>query len=119
MPIAMDAVEKSVLLYLTQAGESPFEEWFDHVSDLKAKQRILARIARLRSGNLGDWKPVGTGVHELRIDYGPGYRIYFGQEGRRLVILLAGGAKGTQQGDIKRAKEYWYDYEESKKAKDF
>jgi putative addiction module killer protein len=114
----MDAVEKLVRLYINDAGESPFEEWFDRLSDPRAQQRILARIARLRTGNPGDWKAVGEGVHELRIDHGPGYRIYFGQEGPTLVILLAGGAKSTQQRDIERAKRYWYDYEESKKAKD-
>lgn len=115
----MDTVEKTVRLYLTESGASPFEEWFDDLSDARAQVRILAGITRLRLGNLGDSKALGGGVFELRIDYGPGYRVYFGREGNEIVILLAGGTKSTQPRDIKRAKEYWYDYETSKEAKDF
>jgi putative addiction module killer protein len=115
----MDLAEKTVRLYLTESGVSPFEEWFDDLCDTRAQQRILARIARLRLGSLGDCKVIGDGVFELRIDYGPGYRLYFGQEGNRIVILLIGGTKSTQQRDINQAKKYWYDYEESKEAKDF
>jgi putative addiction module killer protein len=115
----MDAVEKKLRLYLTESGESPFEKWFDRLRDLRAQQRILARLTRIRLGNPGDWKMVGDGVFELRIDHGPGYRLYFGQEGTNIVILLIGGVKGSQQRDIKRAKEYWYDYKESKETKDF
>ncbi len=69
----------------------------------KARARIQARIERLAAGNAGDVKPVGEGVSELRIDYGPGYRVYFTKRGRKLVILLAGGDKSTQTGDIKTA----------------
>lgn len=64
-------------------------------------------------GNLGEWNSVGHGVYELKIDYGPGYRIYFGQEGNRLIILLCGGDKTTQQKDIKKAQEYWADWREN------
>ncbi len=73
----------------------------------------------MRLGNPGDWKALGDGVFELRIDHGPGYRVYFGQQGFEIVVLLAGGTKSTQQRDIKRAKEYWHEYQENKETKEF
>lgn len=115
----MDTGEKTVRIYLTSSGGSPFEEWFDALFDSRAQERILARIARVRSGNLGDWKGVGAGVHEMRIDSGPGYRLYFGLEKDRIVILLGGGDKRTQDKDIKKAKAYWYDYQKRKNARNF
>jgi putative addiction module killer protein len=78
-----------------------FAEWLDGLRDLRGRARILARIARLADGNPGDVKPVGAGVSELRIDYGPGYRVYFIKKGRTVVVLLAGGDKSTQAADIK------------------
>lgn len=80
-----------------------YAEWIDNLSDIKARAKILARVTRLAMGNPGDVKPVGEGVSELRIDYGPGYRVYFKQQGTELVILLAGGTKRTQAKDIKLA----------------
>lgn len=80
-----------------------YVEWFEHLQDRTAKARILIRIRRLSLGNLGDVKPVGNGVSELRIDYGAGYRVYFVQRGTALVVLLAGGDKRTQMRDIQRA----------------
>ncbi|MDX2097790.1 MAG: type II toxin-antitoxin system RelE/ParE family toxin [Leptolyngbyaceae cyanobacterium bins.59] len=80
-----------------------YSEWFDALRDRQAKTRIDIRIRRLSMGNLGDVKPVGQGVSELRIDYGPGYRVYFIQRGETLIILLAGGDKRTQERDIKTA----------------
>jgi putative addiction module killer protein len=82
-----------------------YESWFEKLRDLQAKARILARIRRLSLSNLGDIKPVGEGVSELRITYGPGYRIYVKQQGGVLVILLVGGDKSSQTRDIERAKE--------------
>lgn len=79
----------------------------------KNTRGILARLARVRLGNLGDCKPVGEGVSELRVDYGPGYRVYFGQKGRTLVVLLCGGDKRTQDRDIRLAKLYWREFKES------
>jgi putative addiction module killer protein len=77
--------------------------WLDRLSDIRARARVLARVERLAAGNPGDVKPVGEGVSEMRIDYGPGYRVYFTKRGREVVILLAGGDKRTQAADIKTA----------------
>jgi len=80
-----------------------FVKWIDGLSNIHARARILARIERLIAGNPGDVKPVGEGVSELRIDYGPGYRVYYKKHGGKLIILLAGGDKKTQAKDIKTA----------------
>jgi putative addiction module killer protein len=80
-----------------------FAKWIDGLHDIRARARILARIERLAAGNPGDVKPVGEGVSELRIDYGPGYRVYYKKQGQKVVILLAGGDKSTQAKDIKTA----------------
>ena len=80
-----------------------FADWLDGLRDIRARARIQARIERLAAGNAGDVEPVGEGVSEMRIDYGPGYRVYFKRRGRELVILLAGGSKATQAADIKTA----------------
>ena len=80
-----------------------FVRWLDELGDLQARARVLVRIERLAAGNPGDVEPVGEGVSELRINYGPGYRVYFKHRGRELIILLAGGDKSTQARDIKTA----------------
>jgi len=80
-----------------------FAKWLDALKNIRARARILVRIERLAAGNPGDVKPVGGGVSELRIDYGPGYRVYYKKHGRQVVILLAGGDKRTQSKDIKTA----------------
>jgi putative addiction module killer protein len=80
-----------------------YAKWLDGLRDIKARARILVRVERLAEGNPGDVKPVGEGVSELRIDYGPGYRVYFKKQGRKVIILLAGGDKRTQAKDIKTA----------------
>ncbi len=81
-----------------------FIEWFGALKDRTARLRIAARIRIVEQGSLGDWKSVGDGVSELRVDYGPGYRLYFTRRGERVVVLLAGGGKRTQAADIKAAK---------------
>jgi len=81
-----------------------FVQWLDGLSDIRARARVQARIERLAAGNPGDVEPVGEGVSELRINYGPGYRVYFEQRGRALIILLVGGDKSTQARDIKTAR---------------
>jgi putative addiction module killer protein len=102
---------RTVEKYLTADGDCPFDEWFDRLGDQIGKARIDARIARLRLGSLGDWDDVGEGVIELIFrNTGPGYRVYCGQDGPVLVILLSGGTKRKQQADIDRAKKYWRDY---------
>lgn len=80
-----------------------FSHWLDNLNDIRARARIQARIERLAAGNPGDVEPVGEGVSELRINYGPGYRVYFKRRGQELIILLAGGDKSTQPKDIKTA----------------
>ena len=80
-----------------------FGKWLDGLKDIRARARVLVRIQRLETGNSGDVKPIGSGVSEMRINYGPGYRVYFCQRGNEIVILLAGGTKRTQKTDIKRA----------------
>ena len=80
-----------------------FAQWLDELRDIRARARVQARIQRLAAGNPGDVKPVGEGVSEMRIDYGPGYRVYFTRRGNEVVILLAGGDKSTQDNDIKTA----------------
>ena len=107
------ATPKEVVAFRARDGQVPFEEWLDDLDDKRAVARMLARLARARQGNLGDCKPVGEGVRELRMDYGPGYRVYFGQKGRTLVVLLCGGDKRTQDRDIRLAKQFWQEFKES------
>jgi len=88
----------------------PVSEWLSSLRDSRARAQIEVRLRRVSSGNLGDTKPVGDGVSELRVDVGAGYRVYFGKQGLALVILLCGGDKGSQQSDIAIAKTYWTDW---------
>ena len=99
-----------ILHYQTAAGKDVFNEWFETIQDLKMKNRIEARLDRVRGGNFGDYKLVATGIWEMRFHFGPGYRIYFGLDGPVFVILLCGGDKSTQEYDIYRARNYWQDY---------
>lgn len=93
--------------YLTDAGRDPFKEWLENLSDRQARARVLVRIHRMAAGNFGDCKPVADGVWELRIDYGPGYRVYYAKTGEKYLLILAGGDKRRQQADIDIALEYW------------
>jgi putative addiction module killer protein len=96
--------------YQTATGEKPFVDWLEGLRDRQARTRIEARLARVAVGNLGDVEPAGKGVMELRIDWGPGYRVYFARVGQVIVLLLCGGDKRMQQKDINRAKGYFEDY---------
>lgn len=106
----MSQLPIEVLEYLDEAQRNPFREWLEALRDREARARIRVRINRLRQGNFGDCKAVGSGVSELRIDYGPGYRVYFGRQGEKIVILLCGGDKRTQTRDIESAQVRWQDY---------
>ena len=103
---------KSLEIYRDARGWEPFTEWYKTISDLRTQARIRNRLRRVETGNLGNCKPVGQGVAELRLDFGPGYRVYFAELADRLILLTAGN-KSTQQRDIKRAQAYWAEYKES------
>ena len=100
-------VEYEVKMLTLDGGRCPFEEWFGAIRDKPTSARIRSRITRLRAGNFGDGKSVGAGVSELRLDFGPGYRVYFAIVGQRIVVLLAGGDKSTQDRDIAQARQMW------------
>jgi putative addiction module killer protein len=110
--VMFDGQPKRVLFYETPGGACPFNEWLEGLRDRATQQRIVKRIARLRGGNPGDYKAVGAGVYELRIDYGPGYRLYLAFAEEQLVILLGGGDKTTQAGDIADAHAAWQEYQQ-------
>ena len=101
--------------YIDVGGDAPFAEWFAELEPV-AGARIARAIARMEQGNFSNTKGVGEGVLEYRIDFGPGYRVYFGRDGDTIVILLTGGTKKRQQRDIDTAKAYWRDYKLSKRG---
>jgi len=103
-----------IVQYEAGDGSCPFADWFDHL-ETRAALKVRTALARMEAGNPGDVKPVGAGVSERRIDYGPGYRVYFGQDGNRLVVLLVGGTKKRQQRDIDQAQTLWADYKARKR----
>jgi putative addiction module killer protein len=100
----------------TEEGQSLFGEWFDALDSVTAA-RVDRYIRRLESGNFGTAKIVGEGVSELRLDFGPGYRVYFGRDGKTLIILLGGGSKRRQDADIAAAIARWKRYQQAKKEK--
>ena|SRR3989338_2879930 len=106
----METAKKKVRLYVSRDGKCPYRTWFESLNDVDAQARILKRLARVEMGNLGACNFVGEGVYELKIDYGHGYRIYFGQEEGETIILLGGGIKKSQAADILRARKYWADW---------
>ena len=101
-------------IYMTDDGKAPFDDWFNKL-DTTAALKVRTALARIETGNMGDVKPVGQGVSERRIFFGSGYRIYFGRDGNKLVVLLCGGTKKRQNADIERAKVCWADYKKRKK----
>ena len=111
--MAQEAHRKTILIYEDAKGREPYSDWLASLKDRKTRERILVRIQRLENGLYGDCQPVGEGVLELRLIFGPGYRVYFGEDGERLVVLLCGGDKSSQSRDIQAAKEYWRDYREN------
>jgi putative addiction module killer protein len=103
-----------ILQYLDPVGHNPFAAWFDGL-DAQAAAKVTIAIARLEQGNLSNAKGVGSGVLEYRIDFGPGYRVYFGRDGQTIIILLGGGTKRRQSEDIAVAKARWNDYRQRRK----
>ena len=100
---------RQLKVYVARNGRVPFIDWFEGL-DVTNRNRIRARLNRVRLGNLGDAKAVGGGVKELRMKFGPGYRVYFGEDDGDLVVLLVGGDKGSQTADIAQARTFWTDY---------
>ncbi len=100
--------------YIAANGQSPFARWFDAL-DAAAATKVTAYITRVKNGNFSRVEGVGAGVFECRIDFGPGYRVYFGKDGEKLIILLGGGTKKRQQQDIQTAKVFWQDYKKRKR----
>ena len=106
----MQANSRDLLFYETEDGRVPCREWLDSLEGMPIYDFVMTRLDRVERGNFGHHHSVGEGVTELVIDFGPGYRIYFGQDGMDLVILLIGGDKSSQKADIKTAKDYWENY---------
>jgi putative addiction module killer protein len=102
-----EVTPKRVIAYMTPDEKEPFNDWLNGLRDVVGRKRILSRVSRLQEGNYGDCQPVGEGVSELRLFFGSGYRIYFGERGDDIVILLCGGDKDSQDKDIQQAKAYW------------
>ena len=102
---------KQVIVYAKEIGKEPFTEWLYSLRDVMGRKRILARVSRLQQGNYGDCEPFGDGVNELRMFFGSGYRVYFGEQGNNnIIVLLCGGDKGSQSKDIEQAKVFWKEY---------
>jgi putative addiction module killer protein len=97
--------------YMTMSGDDPTQDWLDRLNDSAGRVAVLRRIDRLAAGNYGDHKYCRDGIWELRIDVGPGYRVYYAQAGKTLVLLLCAGSKRTQATDINVAVKYWADYQ--------
>jgi len=108
-------MKKEVVIYRTSGGKEPFTDWLFALKDKVSRYRIEARINRIEQGNYGDHKRF-HGIIEIRLDFGKGYRLYCGEDGHKLVVLLVGGDKGSQEDDIKKALDCWRDYNGQKKA---
>lgn len=107
-----DVQPRTINFYRIPNGPEPFTKWFLSIRDTRSRERIQARLTSVRTGNFGDHKAVGGGVRELRLNFGAGYRIYFGEVDDTIVLLLCGGDKSSQKRDIELAKNYWNEYKE-------
>lgn len=101
---------KARRIYQTKDGKTPYEAWLNGLKDVVGRAKIRTRVDRATFGNFGDHRSIGAGVIELKVDYGPGYRVYIGQHGQEIIVLLCGGDKSTQEKDITKAHQYWEDY---------
>jgi putative addiction module killer protein len=97
--------------YVTPSGRAPFREWVEALRDKKGQAIIQAKLEQLVDGLFGDCRPIGSGLSELRIRFGPGYRVYFGQDGENIILLLCGGDKSSQVTDIRLAHRLWKEYQ--------
>ncbi len=104
---------QKIEVFQTQDGQEPFTDWLRSLRDQRTRDRIRKRLERLEAGNFGDYRSVGDGVFELRLQFGAGYRIYFGEVDNTIVLLLCGGDKSSQARDIQRAKTYWLKHKET------
>ena len=104
---------RELQFYQTPNAREPFTEWFESIQNQETRDRIQKRLDRLALGNFGDCRTVGGGVFELRIHFGAGYRVYFGEVDNTIVLLLCGGDKSSQTRDIERARNYWLEYKET------
>lgn len=102
--------QKQLEIYETAEGKRPFVDWLESVKDKSIRYRIKERLDRVTLGNLGDYKVIKQGVSELRFTVGAGYRVYYAEEGSKIILLLCGGDKSSQKQDIKKAIAYWQDY---------
>lgn len=101
--------------YIDGRGRSPYADWLGSLRDPRARAKIIMQVDRMELGLFGDTEPVGEGVNELRIHYGPGYRVYYAKDGQNIYLLLCGGDKSTQKKDIKQAKKYWSEHKQQKR----
>ena len=106
----MRVIRKRSIIYKSAKGSEPYVKYVDSLKDREGAAKIRARVTQAELGNLGDWGSVGQGVIELRIHFGPGYRVYVGLQGKELIVLLCAGDKGSQDKDIQKAMDYWNDY---------
>ncbi len=111
----MESFPYAIAYYLTETGGKPFQEWLDGLKDIMARQKVRIRLDRARLGNLGRNRSVGEGVYELKIDYGPGYRVYYAIEKKTIVLPLRGGDKSSQDKDTALARKYWEDHKRRRK----
>jgi putative addiction module killer protein len=102
--------QKTVEIYRDKFGKEPYTIWIKSLKDSTTKARIEQRVRRIENGNFGNHKSVGEGVWELKLDFGPGYRVYFVHENDQIVILLCAGSKNSQQRDVAQAQSYWKEY---------
>lgn len=111
--MAEAAQPRQVIIFADRTGKEPFTDWLEGLRDATARRRILTRLRRVEQGNFGDYRGLSEGIYELRFTFGPGYRVYFGQDGNTIVVLLNGGDKSSQSQDIERAKAYWKEYQDN------
>ena len=107
---------KQIVFYADEDGNEPFQTWIDALRDTQGRRRIIKRLLRVSQGNYGDVEPIGEGLSELRLFFGPGYRVYFGEDSGNIVVILCGGDKDSQDSDIENELAYWQEYQTNAKT---